>query len=273
MADSTLRLAIVFACVLATLGCDQLLGGNPPGEEGGAPTPGGGGTTTAADIAGIHGFGTVVENSDGLVSARLDVLTLGSEPHFLGGIASPTLTHAGATFPLLTGNSVGVFVTNSNLAEGLTYAPGDVYTFAFEVADEEGVLYSYSATATAPAGSPVIAEVAPVPIRFAGEPVELSLTNTAAAVSIRVSVGGAVTFDTTGVDDLSQVPLVLDAMRATATPVVELPGAAFSVPGEYRIEVTSLDISTPSSGGLSSGLGSASWFGAGTATTLPLPVE
>ena len=265
------RLALTLLCVTAALGCDQLLGGTPPAGEGEAT--GSDGTTTAADISGIHAFGSVVGAEDGSVDARLDVVTFGETPRYLSGIANPTLTHAGTTFPLFTADSVGAFETDSTVAAALTYVPGDAYTFSFEVTDEEGVLYMYSATVTAPDDPRLVVEAAPTTIRYAGEPVELSLLNTADAVSVRVSTAGSATFDTTGINDLSQAWLVLEAMRASATSQLELPGAAFTAPGFYTIEVTNLGIETPTTGGLSAGLGEASWVGVGTSARLILEVQ
>ena len=277
MTPARLRLACALTFVaLSSFACSDLLGalaGTPNGDDETTPTETAVGVTTASDIAGIHGFGTVVENPDGSVSARLDVLTLGQAPRFLAGIANPTLSHGGQTLPLLTGNSVGVFVTSSVLAPSLAYNPGGVYVFSFEIADEDSILYSYTATVAAPDGGRVIAEAAPVPIRYAAQPVELTLVNAAEAVSIRVIAESGMTYDTTAVNSLSEVPLVLGLMEASVGPVVEIPATAFPTTGTYRIDVTSLNVATPSEGGFAPGLGSASWFGAGTIATLTLDLQ
>ena len=278
MRFGTLRLASTLLFVaLASFGCADLLGGlgGNQGTDDGTTTPPDGTptVTTATDIAGIHGFGSVVENADGLVSARLEVVTLGAAPRYLSGIANPTLTHNGETIPLLTGSAVGVFVTSSSLAPSLTYEAGSLYMFAFEVADEEGILYSYSASVLAPDGPRVIAEAAPVPIRYAAQPIEMTLINASEAVAIQVVTGGGITYDTTAVNSLAEVPLVLGLMEDSVGPVVEIPATAFPTPGSYRIGVTSMNVATPSEGGFAPGLGLASWFGVGTADTLILDVQ
>jgi hypothetical protein len=261
---------------LSAFGCADLLGsliGTPDASSEDTPTVSGPQVTTSADIADIHGFGTIVQNADGSVSARLDVLTLGDDPRFLGGIANPTLTHAGVTLALLTGTSVGVFVTSSALTPMLSYDPGGVYLFAFEVADETGVLYSYTASVSAPNGPRMIADAAPMLIRYAAEPVELTLINASEAVSIRVIAETGTTYDTTAVSSLNEVSQVLGLMEASVGPVLEIPATAFPRTGSYRIDVTSLNVATPAEGGFAPGLGAASWFGAGTVATLNLDLQ
>ncbi len=274
-----LRLFLALVLVSGSLGCADVLGALTGGQaeeteapEGTAPTvdPN---LTTAADLSGIHGFGTVVQAADGGVSARLDVITLGENARALGGIANPTITANGTSVPLLTANTVGVFVTNSTIAPELTYVPGQSYTFAFQAVDESGVNYNYNATVVAPVEDPIIAEVAPMPIRYANQPVEVTLFNTSDAASIRVSRDTGITFDTTAVSSLNDAPQVLGAMQASIGPQLSIPATAFPIAGNYRIDVTSLGIATPASGGVGVGLGAASWFGAGTATSVTIDAQ
>lgn len=275
-----LRLLTALLLVTGSLGCADVLGALTGGQvdetaddpEGTAPTvdPN---VTTAADLSGIHGFGTVVQAADGSVSARLDVITLGTNARGLGGIANPTLTQNGATISLLTANAVGVFVTNSTIEPNLVYQPGQAYTFAFQAVDESGINYNYNATVVAPVEDTVIAEILPMPIRYANQPVEMTLFNTSDAASIRVSRDTGITFDTTAVSSLNDAPQVLGAMRASVGPQLSIPATAFPLAGTYRIDVTSLGIATPASGGISLGLGAASWFGAGTATSVTVEAQ
>jgi hypothetical protein len=280
LSKPTLRLIVALALLLGSVGCADILGvltggqaeDTPVVPEGTAPTVNPN-LTSAADLSGIHGFGTVVQSDSGSVSARLDVITLGLNPRALGGIANPTITLNGATIPLLTANTVGVFVTNSTISPDLTFQPGQAYTFAFQAVDETGVNYNYGATVVAPTEDPVFAEIAIMPIRYTNQPVELTLFNTTDAASIRVSLNAGITFDTTAVASLNDAPQVLSAMQATTGPVLSIPATAFPVAGVYRIDVTALGIATPAGGGVGVGLGAASWFGAGTATSLTIEVQ
>ena len=68
MKPATLRLASAVAMVaLSAFGCADLLGsliGTPDASSEDTPTVSGPQVTTSADIADIHGFGTIVQNAD-----------------------------------------------------------------------------------------------------------------------------------------------------------------------------------------------------------------
>lgn len=259
-------LAIAGLALLLCAGCEDLLGGVSLGDQGGGGG-GNGGPVTEGELEGIQAFGTVIRAENGVTYARLDVLTLSGEPHFLSGIVSPTIQAGSTVMPLVTGSSVGVFETTSNRSSALTYQAGGTYVFRFDIIDEDGTTHSFESRVTAPDEAP-IAEAAVMPIRFAGEPVEVELRSMGDGGSFRVANANGVTYDTSSITTLAQVANVRARMEALVGPVEEIPGAAFPTAGVYTIEVTSMDIGT---GG--SGLGTASWFGAGLQTSFTITVE
>ncbi len=262
----TARLKLKLALLLATLtvgvlGCGDILGVDVGGDGGGDSLP-------PSDVAGVTAFGTVVRDIDGTTHARLDVLTLSGEPRFLSGIVSPILTYGDAEIRLTTGSTVGVFTTSSTRASALRYAANASYGFEFEIIDDAGTVHAYAGQATAPARTPII-EAATAIVHFAGEPVGIELYDMAEGGSLRVTnAAGEVTFDNTAISSLADVTRVRPAMEATVGPYEELPGTAFPTPGRYQIQVTSLNFADSVSG-----LGAASWFGAGSSTSLTITVD
>lgn len=262
----SLRLATLLVLVLGTLGCEDILGGTAAVDDGSGPV-------SSTDLAGVQAFGTVVRGADGTVSARLDVVTLSGEPRFLSGIANPTVSFGSTTVPLTTGAGVGVFVTNDRQAPTLQYLPGQTYLFGFTILDDEGVQRVYRSAATAPEQTPV-AEIAPVQIRFAGEPVEVGLTGMGNGGILRVAGPDGVTYDTSAIADLSELALVRQRMHESVGPFETIPGSAFGTPGTYTLEVTSLQVADAEPTGADEAeLGDVSWFGAGVTTSLTLATE
>lgn len=267
------RLAVALALVaLGALGCDDILGGqvSPLGSDGEGT---GDGVVTTADLAGVQAFGTVVRDANGNVSARLDVLSLSGEPHFVSGIANPTLSFGSTTVPLVTGASVGVFETNNTRAPALTYTPGGTYLFAFSAIDQNGDEYVYRSTATAAATEPNV-ELIDTLIRFAGEPVEVGLQSMSDGGILRVIGPAGITYDTSAIGSLQELAQVRSRMQAVVGPFETVPGTAFPAPGSYTLQVTSLDLADAApTAADETELGALSWFGGGVIVEVPLQVE
>lgn len=272
-ADPSLRLAALLSLLcLAALGCDELLGG--AATDGGGNTGGGGDPppVSAEDLAGVQAFGSVIRASDGRVYARMDVVTLTGEARFLSGIANPTLTVGSTTIPLVTGAGVGVFETDSTRARALSYAPGATYLFGFSVVDDTGFEHVFRALATAPTREPQV-EIAPDPFRMSGEPIEVGLVGVANGGILRVRGPNGVTWDTSRISSLAELPRVRPAMEATTGPYELIPGTAFPSPGSYTIEFTNLSLSSPTPQPSTQPLGNLSWFAAGAASALVVQTE
>lgn len=254
--------AALLACAVGASACEELLG------NGTAPTTRGGrdGGTTTTTTTGPSAFGSIVV-AGATTSARLDVVVLGSTPRYATGIESPRLVVGQATVPLGTGDAVGVFGASSARAAALTWTPGATYAFAFDWLDEDGAIQAATGSVTAP-GTRVGVSVVEQPIRFAGEAVEVELDDVGDGALVRVLSGSNETYSSAGSMGLDDVAGLQARLRAVQGPLFEVPGSAFPDAGTYTIEVTGLTLSQASSG-----LGSASWFGAGSVASVAVEVR
>jgi hypothetical protein len=263
-------LAATFA--VATLsGCSELLGvdlGGGGGGGGGAGEP-----IPADDLEGVQAFGTVIRGTDGVVRARLDVVTMSGEPRFLTGIIDPRLHIDDTSVPLATTGAVGVFETTSQRTSALRFAPDARYRFSFAILDDQGVEHAYEGTVVAPTSTPDI-EVPDLLIRYAGEPIEVDLSGHADGGYLRVHGPAGVTFDTAAVRSLSELHQFRQYFARVSGPTFTIDGGAFPSPGSYRIEFTTLAIAGPGPrASTSEPLGALSFFGAGPTASVFVQVE
>ncbi len=274
--DLVHRLLVALASLLLVVGCESLLGGEQSeGESGGSSGSSGeddeANHLEGAQAAGIHAFGSVIRGANGETGARLDVVTvIDGQIRYVSGIASPTVWVGDEEIPLLTTTSVGVFETDSRRAPSLAYAAGTRYTFSFEVIYSQGTSDTFAADVTAPSLGHVV-EIAPDPVLWAGEPLELNLTGMADGGTVRVvDPAGTVVWDTTVVEDGS-VASVLDALRSIRGPLVGIPGEVLAMPGNYAVDVVNLSLADADD--LGEPFGALSWFAVGDTARLLVELQ
>ena len=125
---------------------------------------------------------------------------------------------------------------------------------------------------TAPDDRPRV-ELAEMPIRFVGEPVEILLLDMGDAGAIRVEGPAGVTYDAAVFDPSIDAIEVRELMRELTGPQEEIPGAAFPDTGLYTVSVTSLGMSQWGGNNVDVELDESSWFAAGTMAAVSFRVE
>lgn len=275
------RLCLLFAALIATLGCGDEFGLRGPAGGGGtggggAPAPA---TTVSSGLVEVVGLVLDVPTSADVTTTAAQLAIMahdGNGLRYIGGVVDPTVEVDGTSFDLISTATAGVFAVTSRQAPDLVYAPGQTWTFRFDLVDDEGNRYAFATAVETPEGDAIV-DVVPEPIFYAGDPVTLEVRDIADGGAVAVTPANdpfTATWSTFAWAGPSTIDAGRDALEAFSPPVVEIPGEAFPAPGTWRIEVHNFTVAdaVPIDGDHAP-LGASSWLAAGRAQVVGLDVD
>jgi len=273
---AAVRIAATLALLMVVLGCDHV--GPGAGGGGGIGNPYAPPPATSPD--GVTALGLVigVPSPEGMqISVQLGVMAReAGVVRYIGGASDTSVEVDGEVYPLLSTTTGGIFATDGVRSRGLVYAPDTDYTFHFAVTAENGERVAYASTITSPPEQHHVALV-DMPIRFAGEEIELELHGMwdggAIAVIHRADPMMVThnTFDFQGPESIEAARRSLESFPPRFAVV---PRLAVAVPGHYTIEVHNYAIDGPSLPPQSAGtLSTSSWFAAGLVQPIELELH